>query len=41
MELFQPEEKCEKKIDYSLCFICQTKSKTPFTEIPAVEYVAW
>ena len=38
MELFQPEEKRERKVDHSLCFICQTKSKPPFTEKPAFEY---
>ena len=39
MEVFHREEKRKKKVYYSLCFICQTKSKAPFTQKPALENV--
>ena len=39
MESLQPAEKRQKKADFGLCFICQTKANAPITEKPAVENV--
>ena len=39
MESLQPAEKHQKKVDFGLCFICQTKANAPITEKPAVESV--
>ena len=39
MESLQPAERHQKKADFGLCFICQTKANAPITEKPAVENV--
>ena len=39
MESLQPAEKRQKKADFGICFICQTKTNAPITEKPAVENV--
>ena len=39
MESLQPAKKRQNKVDFGLCFICQTKTNAPITEKPAVENV--